>query len=304
MAYRFKRKEHLARGMHRVAREEIRAAIGHLAADSGDVNVHVHEARKSVKKLRALLRLVRRPLRERFKREDRALRDIGRNLRAWRESAVAANTAAAFRDAATGAHAEQWQAVVEILSRDTNGAEPSIETFSEATGNIAFALRIRESSIDEWTFHDDGFELIAPGLRHIHQRVRRHFHKTFASDDPHASHVWRRHVKYHWYHVRLLEDTWPERLAGYRGLLGELAEYLGDEHDLIDLSARLDVAERESPGTRPLDFPGLRADIARKREQLRGESRRLGAYITAESSDAIVARLSAYYQIWKRDSAA
>lgn len=287
-----------------MAREEIRAAIGHLAATGGDVDAHVHEARKSVKKLRALLRLVRRPLRARYKREDRAMRDIGRSLRAWRESAVAARTAEAFRDAARGAHAEQWQAVVELLSRDARGTGLSIETFSEATGNVAFALRIRESSIDEWRFDDVGFELIAPGLRHIHQRVRRYYLKTFATDDPHASHVWRRYVKYHWYHMRLLEDIWPERLTGYRSLLGELAEYLGDEHDLIDLSTRLDTVERDLSLARPLDFPGLRADIARRRAQLRGEARRLGAYITAESSEAIVARLNAYYQIWKQDSAA
>ena len=304
MGYRFRRKERTDRGASRVAREEIGAALAHLAAGDGDVDVHVHEARKSVKKLRALLRLVRRPLGARFKREDLALRDIGRSLRAWRESAVVARTAEALRDAAgNSGRAEQWQAVVELLTGDAGNNTPHIDRFRAAAGPTAFALRIRESALDDWRLDDDGFELIAPGLRHIHKRVRRGFHKTFESDDPHASHQWRRHVKYHWYHVRLLEDAWPERLTGYRTMLGELAEFLGDEHDLMDLAQRL-AQLKAARRARALDVPALNADIARAREALRAESRRLGAYITAEPSDALVARLRAYHQAWKRDSAA
>src|SRR4029450_9963651 len=57
MAYRLRTDESLAKGLKRVVRKELRDAVDKLSeADAPDESVH--EARKSIKKVRAVLQLV------------------------------------------------------------------------------------------------------------------------------------------------------------------------------------------------------------------------------------------------------
>ena len=63
MAFRFKLAEPFEEGCKRIAREQIERAQCQLKG-SGDPVVAVHETRKSLKRLRALLRLIRPALGE------------------------------------------------------------------------------------------------------------------------------------------------------------------------------------------------------------------------------------------------
>src|SRR5438270_8288086 len=81
MPYRLKKKEPAAEGVKRIAAEQIDHASGQLAQD-GDPEKAIHEARKSVKKTRALLRLAE------YDAEDKRLRNIGRALSEIRDAAA------------------------------------------------------------------------------------------------------------------------------------------------------------------------------------------------------------------------
>ena len=77
MAFRFKLGEPFDEGCRRIAVEQIeRAQI--LLQGKGDQAIAVHETRKSLKRLRALLRLIRPAMgEEAFKAENGQLRDVG-----------------------------------------------------------------------------------------------------------------------------------------------------------------------------------------------------------------------------------
>ena len=67
MAYRFRHGESVPDAIRRVAREELRSAVRSLTGRGAkNRDEAVHEARKSVKKLRALLRLVQSELDESY----------------------------------------------------------------------------------------------------------------------------------------------------------------------------------------------------------------------------------------------
>src|SRR5260370_7407926 len=81
MAYRLKHGESVPEGVKRIAREEIRAAVQYLRGKGGiSRDEAIHEARKSIKKVRALLRLVRPELGEFYESESARLRDAVRKL--------------------------------------------------------------------------------------------------------------------------------------------------------------------------------------------------------------------------------
>jgi CHAD domain len=78
--------ENAAEGLRRVARAQIDIASAQLE-DGDDVAESVHEARKSFKRVRAVVRLARDPLGDDvYRRENAAFRDTGRELAAARST--------------------------------------------------------------------------------------------------------------------------------------------------------------------------------------------------------------------------
>ena len=89
--------ERLSDGLRRLSLEEFDRAIGGLLHGS-DVDVAVHEARKSMKRLRAVLRMIRDELgEERYRRENELLRNTARLIGPVRDSAVLMKTVATTR---------------------------------------------------------------------------------------------------------------------------------------------------------------------------------------------------------------
>ena len=85
MRYCFKRRERVAKGVERIARDQLDRALKELRGKSSDAAIH--RARKRLKTVRAVLRLVRPELTTGvFERENTAFRDIGRRLSVVRDA--------------------------------------------------------------------------------------------------------------------------------------------------------------------------------------------------------------------------
>src|SRR5579875_1822359 len=57
---------------------------------------------------------------------------------------------------------------------------------------------------------------------------------------PENYHEWRKRVKDHWYHVRLLESLWTDVMQAHENSLHDLETWLGDDHNLVVLCQKLD----------------------------------------------------------------
>src|SRR5262245_16843053 len=94
MPFRFKLSEPFEDGWPRIGREQIERALAQLEG-SGDRAVAVHETRKSLKRLRALLQLIRPALgEEAYRAENAHLREIARLLSGARDRHVLFETIA------------------------------------------------------------------------------------------------------------------------------------------------------------------------------------------------------------------
>ena len=94
MTYRLKAKESVPKGIKRIASEQTEKAISELAAtDELGIDEAVHQARKRLKKTRAVIRLVRDRLgKKTYKRENSHLRDLGGSLAGLRDAQVRIET--------------------------------------------------------------------------------------------------------------------------------------------------------------------------------------------------------------------
>jgi CHAD domain-containing protein len=168
------------------------------------------------------------------------------------------------------------------------------------------AERVRENLQDvrpriaAWDLKRTGFAAVGPGLRATYGRGRRVRVKAYRSPSDEAFHEWRKRVKYHWYHVRLLQDVWPPMMKTYRGSLKELADMLGDDHDLVVMKQVL-----AEPDLDLHDKPAL-SECARlidqRQGQLRAAARCLGDRIHAEKPKCFSVRMGSYWQAWQGDT--
>jgi CHAD domain-containing protein len=85
MAFRLKRRRAIAAQLRRVVRDALEEAAAHLRG-SEPRDEAIHDARTAIKKVRAVLRLLRDPLGARYDRENDRLRDAGRRLSALRDA--------------------------------------------------------------------------------------------------------------------------------------------------------------------------------------------------------------------------
>jgi len=295
-AYRLKRKEAPAAGLRRIAAGRLSKATERLrAAERGeDVAESIHAARKDLKKLRAVLRLVRAELGERrYGAEDGRYRDVGRALSGARDARVKVETLDALLeqaevDAAILRIADSWR---RELSREDEEASARAQG-GEAVASALKLLAAADGPVEGWSLGDGSWSLVGPGLTRAYERGRRAM-RDAGGGDAEAVHRWRKRVKDLWYHQRLLRGVWPEAMELAAAQSHELAELLGDHHDLAVLAE--DLRRREFARA---DTAVLERAISRRQEELLERARDRGRRIYVEKPKAFHRRIRGYWKLW------
>lgn len=234
----------------------------------------VHETRKTIKRMRALARLLRPELGEQeFRRVNASLGEAGHRLTVARDAEVRAATLRALRARHPErlAH-EQIDALAARLERSAEDEERA-DTESIVMKDIG---RMRGELL-RWAKVEHDPEALADGLRLIYRDGRRRYRQAKRSGgrEPERMHDWRKRVKALYYALDTLGAERSPATAALARRANRLGDLLGEEHDLWMLAACVRNAQ-------PLDEPvrALVLDlIEHRRGQLREQSLALGARI-------------------------
>ncbi len=158
----------------------------------------VHETRKALKRLRALLMLLRPELgAKRYARENAALRDCGRRLAGARDAEVMLGTLDSLvqRDPShfTRSAAVRTLRAQLLAERDTAAAHAIDDP--RVRGEVVIELRAVRARVERWELRERGFRLLAPGLEDIYARGRRRMRAARRRQSVEALHAWRKRVK-------------------------------------------------------------------------------------------------------------
>ena len=213
--------------------------IRRLAAEQLDplltagAELKVFEARKRLKKLRAVLRLCRAGLRG-ARAEGAALRDAAQGLSDTREAEVMLSV---FRKLASEAEAPGIEAYLLGRMGVATVSETQAMTFRTAIADV------RQRS-EGWVAKGRLAAVLAEGLMQTRLRGKSAMQVALTSaHDVDAVHDWRKQVKDLWYQARLFHPVWPAMMDPLVQAADDLGAALGDHHDLAafrDLLGQLD----------------------------------------------------------------
>jgi CHAD domain-containing protein len=302
--YRIRRDEKAADSVRRIVAGRLDDALEQLRERiHDDVGVAVHEARKDLKKARAVLRMVRHRMDDDvFVRENARLREAGLALGSARDAEAKVGTLEALEErfgdelpSATGALRHDLSSERDELA--DAGADPASEFLSIAR-EAAAAIAATRKSIDSWSFSKAGWKLVGPGLERTYRRGRNRFRDVRRDPTPENIHEWRKRVKDLWYGMRLLRDSWPDVMSEMGDEAHELADLLGDHHDLTVLAG--DLRNRKAPAGEGDDgIAALMNAIEGRQEELLEAAVPVGERLYAESPKAFGKRMHAYWRAWR-----
>ncbi|HEY6731050.1 MAG TPA: CHAD domain-containing protein [Solirubrobacterales bacterium] len=298
-SYRLKGKEPATQGIRRIACGRAEKAAEELgeARTGSDFAASIHAARKDLKKLRAVLRLVRAELGKKvYRTENRRFRDAGRRLAQSRDAEVKRETLGALRerfdDEFPSDLAATWLAALE---RERNEIIEGVSG-GDADSLIAEMIATVEAGREEisrWPLESDSWELVEAGLLQSYRRSRRAMKRTRSNPAPENVHEWRKRAKDLWYQLRILRDAWPPVITATAEQAHELADLLGDHHDLAVLAD--DLAAREING----DRDAAKDLIDRRQGELLKCAFEVGERLFAEKPKAFRSRFEAYWLAWR-----
>lgn len=298
MAYRLTRDASVAEEIKRIAREQIDKALAEVDNPELDVHATIHQVRKRCKKIRGLLRLVRPAIGKTYRRENRAYRDAAAALSGLRDaqSIISAydQVCSHFEDQLD---AEAFASIRERLIEQRDRAVADEAASTRKLADFKERIEAGRERVEAWSLRDSGFAAVAGGLRKTYGRACKAMAKAYDDGTNENFHDWRKRVKYHWYHMRLLRSVWAPALKARRREAKRLSDLLGDDHDLGVLRGTL-LGDPETFGdTRSvIAVVGL---LDRRRAALRAEAEPLGRRLFAENGKRFGKRLDEYWSAWK-----
>lgn len=294
MPFHFKKKESVAEGAQRICCERLDDALAVL--EGPQKFAAVHHVRKEIKKLRALLRLVRPGIgKPAYRDHTIVLRGVARRLTALRDAEVKVS---ALDDAIkhfNGRLPEESLPGVRNALREICRAEEEKLFKGRSLLLIKKVLSEEKEQLTRMELKSKGAKVIRSGLKKIYGRGRKALATASREPSPENFHAWRKRVKDLAHQLRLFCAARPRKIKARAEALDQLGELLGTDHDLFLL--REFVADKFQ---RAEDAGRFQELIAGRQAELRSQALELGDVCYSRKPGRYCRKMGKDWKSWKR----
>jgi CHAD domain-containing protein len=195
----------------------------------------VHEVRKALKRWRALLRLLARPLGDQADKMRTEARELMRALSGARDAQSALDALHGLRKTDIPFSSKSMDTIRQRLTDIRDAAEET--SFTKTMRNrISRYLDYAKLSLDRWPLKAIDFDTVADALTSTYRRARQLLPDSWPSAEPEHLHDLRRRVVEHRHQMDLIEPLWPRLAKVWAEEAQRLRNQLGACQDLAVLS--------------------------------------------------------------------
>lgn len=244
MSYRIHPDSGLTDEVQRIAGREIHRATSLLVDPDIDRHFAVHKARRAIKRLRALLSLVRAADRRKIDRSHQRLGEVGRTLSAIRDAAAMVEVFDRLRE---GISDRMEPAALDgfrlaLVTRRDRIVGAQVDADALVSGAVD-GLRREMRTIERFKAKPGtrwAGRILGNGIARSRRRARAALAAAQAHPDPEAFHALRKRINANLFHLRLLREIHPERIGPLAKAASDLGTRLGHHHDICVLIALID----------------------------------------------------------------
>jgi CHAD domain-containing protein len=295
--FRITNRQTVKENINRILFEQVDHIIDLCESGQQDVHLSVHEIRKSIKRIRAVLRLIREEIGySTYYRENAAYRDINRSISDLRTYDVLILT---LENVQAELSRKLPDGPVEPLIRSIRDQRDEMlaEVFSGDETFRELAERVREAKtrIPDLPVRHNGFEAFSGGIFRMYRHGKEYLTSATKDHDMHHLHDMRKRTKYLWHQIQIVKPIYPGALGALARSLETITEKLGTYHDLAVLSGYL---KKNGEGLEDeIREAFLDACEFKKSALLPGIFRKAGTAF-GEKPEALVQRLGEYWKIY------
>jgi len=238
MAYCLRSDESVADGLRRLATKQLRSARDELRRTSPPHDEAIHQARKSIKKVRAIADLIAADDGRGLDGCRKRMRKVSSTLSRMRDADAMLEILAKLRKMHPQAFDEHT--FVRMQRRLTTNKQTMMKAAEEggAWKEADRALRRLRRDARRWQPTHRRFGALAAGIRRSYRGGRKALARAKERQDAADFHEWRKQMKSLWYHLRLI--AWCHRGIGADVRVLHHAEtWLGDDHNAVVLCEEL-----------------------------------------------------------------
>jgi CHAD domain-containing protein len=282
MTFALRSEEPIAKGLKRSLRSDIKRALREL--DGLNSEGLIHELRKRIKRMRALLRLVRHDIGTKaFRCIDTRFQKAGKQLAELRDAEVLRTTADKLKnDRVVRFTRKDFHKLHEQLATRHSSALVQLLGKKHNVQRIKQHLKESKKTIGEWKL-ESGWSLIRAGIMATYNTSQSCLKKAIADPSIENLHSWRKEVKCLWHQMQFIHALHARRISPLEKVLHELATALGDDHDLAILSQL--ITDNDDEADRSGFALTFAAGTMSKRGKLQEQAFKMGRYFFDQSSE-------------------
>lgn len=274
--YRLLAGEPLGEGLRRITLERLDEAIERIDHVAAGPDRAVHEARKSIKRVRSALRLARGGIgAEAFQRENALFRAAGKLLGPARDAEVLYETLTAERDGlASRIDAGTLDTWKEQLLRGRAAEIVGLLDFQ--SDEVTALLETGRAGVWGWPVGEIGEDTVVKGLQRSYKKGRKRFRQLREQpSSADAAHALRRRAKDLRYQLEIIADRDPALYDELHSPAEDLTDVLGDHHNLAvlrdDARSRLKLLGKSGIASVQNVLDQRMAELAGRADQLGGQ---------------------------------
>lgn len=299
MTYQLRPEDGLLTSAKTVLTEQLTAAANHLENPVNGRDEAVHQARRKLKRARALYRLISAAAPDFRKQENTRLRDIARSLASMRDASALMESLSYLQ--AWAQNEEEQQALnaaqeplaarcAQTLRPDTDGNN----LLERAAAECRAAIEALDKA-DIGASPAKSGRILQKAWRKLLLQGREAILACQSNCEAESFHDLRKIAQTYWMYLSLLRDLWPSTFLLKRQGAKQLADQLGHENDLAMLAAALDQQADSFESAETLSH--LLGMIIRQQQVLRADALAAAEALFADGPELEPAIIMALWQL-------